>query len=291
MPSAESKYVVITPARDEEACLRLTIESMLAQTLRPGEWIIVDDGSSDQTAAIVEEYSPSHDWLRGLQRKDRGRRLPGAGVVEAFYEGYHSLQCRDWEFLVKLDADLSFAADFFERALANFRAQPRLGIGGACLYQMVNGAREFESGPHFHVRGASKIYRRQCWQAIGGILAVPGWDTVDEIRASMLGWISESFPDVIALHQRPTGSAESRWRDMIKRGQGCYVAGYHPLFLAARCLRHLGSKPYLLGAVGMGAGFISGYFGGVQGERDPALVHYVHEQQWRRLWGGNSLWR
>ena len=114
MDSAESKYVVVTPARDEEACLRLTIESMLAQTLRPAAWIIVDDGSRDGTAAIIEEYARSCPWIRGWMRQDRGRRLPGAGVVEAFYDGYHQLQGGDWEFLVKLDADLSFAPDFPE---------------------------------------------------------------------------------------------------------------------------------------------------------------------------------
>jgi len=291
MDSAESKYVVVTPARDEEACLRLTIESMLAQTLRPAAWIIVDDGSRDGTAAIIEEYARSCPWVRGWMRQDRGRRLPGAGVVEAFYDGYHQLQGGDWEFLVKLDADLSFAPDFFQNALEHFRRQPRLGIGGAHLYQIANGQLQLEGGPGFHVRGASKIYRRQCWEAIGGMLAAPGWDTVDEVRASMRGWTTASLPDVIAVHHRPTGSAESRWRDMVKRGQGCYVAGYHPLFMAARCLRHMTSRPYLLGAVGMGAGFISGYLGGVEGRRDPALVHYVHEQQWRRMWGGDTLWR
>jgi hypothetical protein len=215
--------------------------------------------------------------------------LSGTGVVEAFYDGYHSLQCQDWEFLVKLDADLSFAPNFFQQAMAHFQAQPRLGIGGACLHLMGNGS-QTEAGPRFHVRGATKIYRRSCWEAIGGIMAAPGWDTVDEVRASMLGWSSESFSDLVAVHHRPTGGA-GPWRDMIKRGQGSYVAGYHPLFLAARCLRHLGSKPYLLGSLGMGAGFISGYLGQVGVQRDLALVRYVHQQQWRRLWGQVTIWR
>lgn len=290
MPSAQPIYVVITPARDEEPRLRLALESMLAQTLRPAEWVIVNDGSSDGTAAILREYAGQHRWIRGVERPNRGRRLPGAGVVEAFYEGYHSLQCRDWEFLVKLDADLSFAPDFFQRALAHFQAQPRLGIGGACLHLMAKGSAHTETGPRFHVRGATKIYRRSCWEAIGGIMVAPGWDTVDEVRASMLGWSSASFPGLVALHHRPTGGA-GRWRDMIKRGQGSYVAGYHPLFVAARCLRHLASRPYLLGSLGMGAGFISGYLGQVGVRRDRALVRYVHQQQWRRLWGQATIWR
>jgi biofilm PGA synthesis N-glycosyltransferase PgaC len=287
MASTYPTYVVITPARDEEAWLRFTVEGMVAQTWRPAEWIIVDDGSCDGTGAIIQEYACQHPWIRGLQRQDRGRRLPGIGVVEAFYEGYHSLQASAWEFLVKLDADLSFAPDFFQGALEHFQRQPRLGIGGACLYQLTNGSPQPETGPRFHVRGATKIYRRQCWEEIGGLMIAPGWDVVDEIRASMLGWMTESFPNVSAVHHRPTGGA-GHWRDMVKRGQGCYVAGYHPLYVAARCLRHLGSKPYLLGSVGMGAGFVGGYLAGQP--RDPALVRYVHEQQRRRLRGATTMW-
>ncbi|MGE5206070.1 MAG: glycosyltransferase family 2 protein [Chlamydiota bacterium] len=287
MASAHPIYVVITPARDEAAWMDCTIESMVAQTWRPAEWIIVDDGSGDGTGAIIREYARRHPWIRGLQRQDRGRRLPGTGVVEAFYEGYNSLQSSAWELLVKLDADLSFAPDFFQKSLAHFQAQPRLGIGGACLYQPTSGSLQPEAGPRFHVRGATKIYRRQCWEAIKGIMVAPGWDVVDEIRASMLGWMTESFPDVGAVHHRPTGGA-GRWRDMIKRGQGCYIAGYHPLYVVARCLRHLGSKPYLLGSLGMGVGFVGGYLSGKP--RDPALVRYVHEQQWRRLRGATTMW-
>jgi hypothetical protein len=119
-----------------------------------------------------------------------------------------------------------------------------------------------------------------CWHAIGGLVAAPGWDVVDEIKARMLGWTTESFADVIAFHHRPTGGS-GPWRDMLKRGQGCYVAGYHPLYLAARCLRRLGSRPYLLGALGMGAGFVSGYLGRIPTHRDLALVRYVHQQQWQ----------
>jgi glycosyltransferase involved in cell wall biosynthesis len=290
MTPAEPIYVVITPARDEEARLRLTLDSMVAQTVRPAEWIIVDDGSSDSTAAVVQEYSRLHSWIRGFERADRGRRLSGAGVVEAFYEGYHSLQYKDWEFLVKLDADLSFNPDFFQLALAHFRIQPRLGIGGARLCLLQNGSAQPEPGPRFHVRGATKIYRRQCWQAIGGLIEASGWDVVDEIKASMLGWTTESFADVSALHHRPTGGS-GPFRDMLKRGRGCYVAGYHPLYLAARCLRHLGSKPYLLGALGMGAGFVSGYLGRIGLQRDPALVRFVHREQWRRLRGQDTMWR
>jgi len=283
-------YVVITPARDECAHLRLTIESMLAQSLPPLEWVIVDDGSHDETAAVIAQYARQHPWIHAVKRKDRGHRFPGAGVAEAFWDGYRCLHRDDWEFLVKLDADLSFAPDFFQEALKYFCGQPSLGIGGASLYSVVDGVPHLETGPRFHVRGATKIYRRACWEAIGGIIIAPGWDTVDEIKAQMLQWRTETFSDVCALHHRPTGGA-SHWRDMIKRGQGCYMAGYHPAYVAARCVRQLGSKPYVLGSICMGVAFLAGYLGRLAGERDPSLVHYVHEQQWRKLRGGTSMWK
>ena len=290
MSGHNAKYVVITPARDEEAWLALTIESMLGQILRPAEWVIVDDGSRDGTPALIAKYAQRQAWIRGVRRKDRGCRRSGAGVVEAFYDGYDVLQERDWEFLVKLDADISFEPDFFLKALRYFHAQPRLGIGGACLHHISRGCPCVETGPRFHVRGATKIYRRECWEAIAGLIPAPGWDVVDEVRAHMLQWSTESFTDLMALHHRPTGSA-APLRDMIKRGEGCYVAGYHPLYVAARCLRRLTSRPYVLGALGMGAGFLSGYLGWVGGPRDPALVHFVHEQQWHRLRGEDTMWQ
>jgi glycosyltransferase involved in cell wall biosynthesis len=291
MTQAQPTYVVITPARDEEACLPLTIASMVAQSLPPAEWIIVDDGSRDRTPTIIAEYARRYPWIHGLRRADRGRRASGAGVAEAFYDGYHSLRFRHWSFLVKLDADLSFAPDFFLKALAHFRERPRLGIAGACLYKANKARPQLEKCPRFHVRGATKIYGRRCWQAIGGIIVAPGWDVVDEVRANMLRWETAALPDLVALHHRPTGAAESRWHDSIKSGKACYVAGYHPLFMALKCMLHLSSKPYLLASLGMGAGFLSGYLGRVEAQRDPAIVNYVHEQQWHRLWGGSTMWR
>src|SRR5947209_1625763 len=113
MPAAKS-YVVISPVRDEEAYLRFTIESMLAQTIRPAEWVIVNDGSTDGTAAILDEYAAQHPWIRVLHRENRGFRKSGGGVVEAFNDGYRLLSCPDWNFIVKIDGDLTFAPDYFE---------------------------------------------------------------------------------------------------------------------------------------------------------------------------------
>src|ERR1019366_5407615 len=115
MNIAELKYVLITPVRDEEAYLRFTIDCMVAQTIRPVEWIIVNDGSTDATGKIIDEYARQYPWIQGVHRENRGFRKAGGGVVDAFNGGYRALESKDWDFIVKLDGDLSFAPTYFER--------------------------------------------------------------------------------------------------------------------------------------------------------------------------------
>ncbi len=287
----DTKYVIITPVRDEERYIESTIQSVVNQTIRPLEWIIVDDGSIDGTAALLQRYSNLYPWIRPKYRANRGYRHSGTGVVEAFDDGYACLQCDAWDFIVKLDGDLSFAPDYFERAFEHFRTEPRLGIGGGSLYHAVNGSLQLEKCPRFHVRGATKIYKRNCWAAIGGLWPGPGWDTIDEVKANMLGWLTESFTDVHVLHHRFTGTAESRWRDMVKNGKADYVAGYHPLFMIAKCVRRLVQKPYVIASIGMAFGFLAGYFQGIPQVSDRAMIEYLRRQQLGRLFGGETIWR
>lgn len=187
------RYVIISPVRDEEKYIERTIQSVMRQTIRPVEWVIVDDGSCDRTAAILDDYASREPWIRPVHRKNRGHRKSGTGVMEAFYDGYPTLQTRDWDFLVKLDGDLSFDENYFASCLERFQNNPKLGVaGGTILNEGANGL-EPERSHDFHVRGATKIYRRQCWEAIGGLLRQTGWDTLDEVKANMLGWQSKSF--------------------------------------------------------------------------------------------------
>ena len=125
-----TRYVVITPVRDEEEFVSATIDAMSRQTLRPTEWVIVNDGSSDRTGDIIEQYAARFPWLHAVHRSNRGFRKAGGGVVEAFYDGYNALQSDEWDFIVKLDGDLTFSADYFEKCFAYFDAEPQLGIGG-----------------------------------------------------------------------------------------------------------------------------------------------------------------
>src|SRR3990167_2931694 len=155
-----SSYVVITPARNEGRGLQDTIVRMAAQTVRPLQWVIVDDGSQDETGEIIDSYSRKYSWITAVHRPDRGFRSPGGGVMEAFMDGYRSLTAEKWEYIVKFDADLSPDSDYFEKCLAHFQVEPKLGIGGGTVYNITRGQMVIESAPVFHVRGATKIYRR-----------------------------------------------------------------------------------------------------------------------------------
>jgi poly-beta-1,6-N-acetyl-D-glucosamine synthase len=285
------RYVVITPVRNEEKYLERTILSVIGQTVRPAEWVIVDDGSSDRTGEIIDNYAAKYKWIRALHRANRGFRKPGGGVVNTFNDGYRSLVCRDWDFVVKLDGDLSFEADYFEKIINRFMAEPKLGIGGGTLYCISNGLKRIERGPRFHVRGPTKVYRRECWEQIGGLWAAAGWDTVDEVKANMLGWKTMSVPDIYASHNRATGTADGIWSDSVKRGLICYAVGYHPLFTLARLLYHATNKPYAVRSIGMAYGFLRAHLTSVPRINEAPFIHFVRKEQMNRLRGRQTIWK
>jgi biofilm PGA synthesis N-glycosyltransferase PgaC len=289
--SKMTRYVIITPARDEEKHIEATIESMRRQTILPSEWVIVDDGSADRTGEILDRAAAELPWIRVIHRKNRGFRKSGGGVMEAFYDGYNSLQGSDWDFIVKLDGDLSFPPDYFEKCFEYFRRDSDLGIGGGEIHHEIAGKLRVEENPRFHVRGATKIYKKACWNAIGGLWPAPGWDTIDEVKANMLGWKTYAFTDLPLLHHRLTGTEEGLVRDRVKHGMVCYISGYHPLFVAASCLRRITQRPYVVGSAAIMYGFLKGHFTHPPRLEDRSYVAYIRGQQLRRLCGMQTIWR
>lgn len=178
-----TKYIIITPARDEEDYLERTILSVVQQSILPIQWILINDGSRDRTGQIMDRYAQLYPWITISHRNDRGFRNSAGGEIDAFYDGYSRIKCNDWDFVIKLDGDLSFSSDYFAKCFAEFAKDPRLGIGGGGIYHELNGSITLEKSPIFHVRGATKIYRRECWNDIGGLMRVPGWDTGDELKS------------------------------------------------------------------------------------------------------------
>lgn len=278
-------YVVITPARNEADHIGKTIASMTHQTILPREWVIVDDGSRDQTPQIIDSAAQKHPWVRIVHRQDRGFRKSGGGVIEAFYDGYAALGPARWDFLVKLDGDLSFNPDYFENCFAEFARAPKLGIAGGTVCSLTKGRLQVDSlgDPPFHVRGATKIYRHPCWQKISPLVKAPGWDTIDEVKANMHGWTTRTFSDIKLIQHKPTGEADGSWHNWIKNGQANYVTGYHPIFMLLKCLKRSFGNPPFLACTALWVGFCSGYLQRIPKVQDDKMIRYLRQQQVRHL--------
>jgi poly-beta-1,6-N-acetyl-D-glucosamine synthase len=285
------RYVVVSPVRDEEANIGRTIVSMLKQTIRPVEWVLVNDGSRDRTAELIREYAANESWIHLVNRADRGFRKSGGGVMEAFYSGYDTLETTNWDFLVKLDGDLSFSEDYFARCLLHFRENPKLGVGGGVIAYQTDRGLQFETNHEFHVRGATKIYRNQCWNAIGGLLRSTGWDTLDEVKANMLGWESQTFGELAIIQHRGTGAADGNWKNSFKNGRANYVCGYHPVFMFLKCVKRLVQRPFLIDSAGLASGYLSGYLFRLPRVEDRNVIRYLRKQQLDKLRFRESIWK
>jgi poly-beta-1,6-N-acetyl-D-glucosamine synthase len=289
--TSQIEYVVISPVRDEAQHIDHTIRSVVSQTTRPAQWVIVNDGSTDATSSIIDRWASQYSWITPVHRADRGCRKSGSGVMEAFYDGLERVTARNWDFLVKLDGDLSFESQYFEKCFAEFAANPRLGIGGGVICHEVEGNLKVEPTPRFHVRGATKIYRRACWQDIGGLLQTPGWDTMDEVEANRLGWSTRSFPALTLRHFRQTGAADGALKNSIKNGMGSYICGFHPLFILSKSAGWIVQRPYFVRSFGLLYGFMLGYIKNVPQVQNKASIRYLRQQQLRRLSLRTTIWK
>lgn len=283
--NTKHKYIVITPVRDEALYIERTLESVSRQTILPSQWIIVDDGSVDGTGEILDIHAAQAGWIKVIHRENRGFRAAGGGVMEAFYAGYSVLNDEDWDFIVKLDGDLSFSPDYFEQCFKIFDAEQELGIGGGTICRLENGQLKVDSegDPQFHVRGATKIYRRACWEKINPLVKASGWDTIDEVKANLHGWTTRTFADLNLVQHKPTGGAEGFWRDRFKNGRANYITGYHPIFMLAKCVKRALRKPFILESIALLAGFCTGYLKGIPQVKDVEAIRYLRQQQIRFL--------
>lgn len=277
-------YVVISPVKDEAEFIEQTIQSMIQQTVRPTAWVIVNDGSHDGTEAIVRGYAGAFDWIRLVNRPDRGMRQRGKGVIEAFYAGLETLNGA-YDYVVKLDGDLTFEPAYFESLLHEFASDPQLGIAGGGVYESPDGKTWVLYTPRDHVRGATKMYRRACFDAIGGLSAAMGWDGIDEWKALSLGWKVQSFLELKVYHYRFTGAATGYLKSCVEQGDGAYRMGYHPLFMVARGIRRMTDRPYVIGGAAMVWAYFRSWLRREEMLADPKVVRYVRRTQLRKLAG------
>ena len=280
----KQNYVVVTPARDEERTIELTVRSMLAQTIPPLRWVIVDDGSTDRTRELIGRHLASAPWIEVVARGDRGFRALGGGVIDAFNEGLAKVSELPFDFVVKLDADLSFEPEYFENLLKRFDADPKLGMASGKTFLVEDGVRKIEWCPDEHVRGPAKMYRRACFEAIGGLEVRRGWDMIDETRAQMLGWSTRSFIEEPLIHHRPIDGRQANvLRSRFEMGALYHFLGYHWLYMLVRSVRSaLQDFPRGTGGAALLLGYLRAALTGAP-RFDADYVAWVRKQQLERL--------
>ncbi len=290
--SAPPRIVLISPVRNEETYLPQVIESMVSQTVQPVEWLIVNDGSTDGTPAILEKAAEEYPWIHIVNKPDRGVRSVGPGVVEAFYYGYERLNNQDYNFIGKMDGDIRFQACYFERLLEFFHQDPYLGAASGKPFLEEDGKLIPERMADDMVAGQINFYRRQCFEDIGGFVREVHWDGIAFHLARMKGWRTRSFadPDLIFIHQRLMGSShQGILTGRLRWGRGQYFMGTHPLYILAIGIYRTVEKPFVIGGLFIILGYIQAMLTGMKRFNAPGFRESLHAWQMARLKLGKTL--
>jgi biofilm PGA synthesis N-glycosyltransferase PgaC len=277
-------YVLITPARNEEAFIEQTIRSVISQTVLPQKWVIVSDGSTDRTDDIVKAYLPNHPWMELVRMPER-RDRHFAAKVGSFNAGYERVRRANVDVIGNLDADITFDSDYFEFLLARFAADATLGVAGTPFVEGTT-SYDFRFTSMEHVSGACQLFRRECFEQIGGYVPVKGGgiDWIAVTSARMNGWQTRTFVERVCHHHRPMGTASAgKLRAIFKLGRQDYYLGGHPLWQMFRSCYQMGRKPYLLGGLSLLLGYGSAWIARVQRPVSPELIRFHQHEQMQRL--------
>jgi glycosyltransferase involved in cell wall biosynthesis len=277
-------YALITPARNEAQYIELTIKSMIAQTLLPLKWVIVSDGSSDQTDELVRKYLKEHQWIELLRMPERAQRH-FAGKVHAFKAGYERLKDTKVEIIGNLDADVSFEPRHFEFLIGRMSENPQIGVAGAPFREGT-----FQYDYRFsnieNVWGGCQLFRRECYEAIGGYMPLKGGciDHVAILSARMIGWQTRTFTEMVCVHHRQMGTAmQGVLKARFKIGVKDYTVGNHPLWELARTIYQMKSSPFAIGGLALGLGYAWSLIRRAEVPLSPDLVAFVRREQLNRL--------
>lgn len=278
-------YVLITPARNEAAFIELTIKSVIKQTVRPAKWVIVSDGSTDSTDDIVRKFASECPWIELVRMPERLERH-FAGKVHAFSAGYAKVKNIKYDVIGSMDADISFDEDYFSFLLGKLDEDSSLGLVGTPFTEDSSPTYDYRYMSIEHVSGACQLFRRQCFEEIGGYIPVKsgGVDHIAVITARMQGWKTRTFTDKMCQHHRKIGSAKhgavmARFRDGILD----YTLGGHPVWEVFRTAYQMTRRPYVIGGLALGAGYVIGSTRGVERPVSPRLVKFHRQEQMQRL--------
>jgi len=278
------RYVVVTPARNEAANIERVIQSMVAQSVKPLKWVVVSDGSTDGTDDIVKRWSAEHPWIELVRCPERTERH-FAAKVNAFNAGHARLKGVEHDLIGSMDADISFDADQFEFLLGKFSDEPKLGLAGTSFKE--DGMEyDFRFSSAEHVSGALQLFRRECFEAIGGYVPVKGGgiDVIAVWSARARGWKTRTFTELFYRHHRKMGTAKDGLvKVKFKDGRKDYALGGHPLWETFRVCYQMTKRPLIVGGCALGLGYFLSAIRRVERPMPPELVRFRRADQMQRL--------
>jgi glycosyltransferase involved in cell wall biosynthesis len=299
------RLCIITPCRDEAKYARRTLDSVTGQSRPPDLWLIVDDGSKDETPAILAEYAARFPFIKIITRGDRGDRKLGGGVIDAFYAGYDTIDPSSFDYVCKLDLDLDLPPRYFELLVDRMEQDPRIGTCSGKPYFWPDGVPEGPTrfplgdtsglvsemiGDENSV-GMTKLYRVSCFRQIGGFVRELMWDGIDGHRCRQLGWIACSWdaPDLRFVHLRPMGTSHKNWwTGRVRHGFGQYFMGTTPVWMLASAAYRMTRPPRVLGGLAM----LWGYFRSMALRNprygDDEFRRFLRRYQWACLVKGKA---
>jgi len=290
---SENRYVLISPCRNEAEFMRKTLDSVVSQSIPPREWVIVDDGSTDETPEILAEYANNYAFIKIVTRKNRGHRSVGPGVIDAFYSGFETVDMTQFDFLCKFDLDLILPHRYFETLMDRMLETPRIGTSSGKLYfvDKKSGCLISEGCGDENSIGPTKFYRKACFEGIGGFVREVMWDGIDGHRCRQLGWIAISWDDadLRVTHLRPMGSSQKNIIvGRMRHGFGQYYMGTGIIYLFASTVYRMTRPPYVIGGIAMFFGYVKSAIKRVPRFEDKELSRFIRKYQWKCLMMGKT---
>ena len=283
----EASILIVTPVRNEAAHIEKVARGVAAQEVRPTRWIVSDDRSDDDTVAILSRLAPELPFMTVLSADgdaagddgDVRDRLARAAAPRNFNRGLALADWREFTHIMKLDGDIELPPSYLRLLVERFDADPTLGLAGGVLDEPTRngGVRRLQIARN-HVHGALKCYSRECFELIGGVQERLGWDTIDEVYARMRGFTTYSFPEIVAIHHRPLGSADGTLRGHARHGVCAYIAHYPIEFVVLRALRVGRRRPPVVSGLALIFGYLRAAVQRVERVPDPEYRRFARRE-------------